>query len=48
MFLTLALCGGKCLASHPNHFIPKEIAPSINWIGGWVDPRASLNVMAKK
>jgi hypothetical protein len=29
----------------PGSFIPVERAPSTYWIGGWVGPRASLDVM---
>jgi len=34
--LTSALDEGEWSASHPGHFIPRERAPSIHWIGGWV------------
>jgi hypothetical protein len=37
IFLTSALTGGECSASRPGRF-----TPGIHWIGGWVDPRASL------
>jgi len=39
----LALGGGEWAASHL-----EERAPSTPWIGGWLDPRASLDVVAKK
>jgi hypothetical protein len=41
-FLTSALDGGEWSASRLCHF-----TPSTHWIGGWVGPRASLNVMKK-
>jgi len=34
--------------SHPGHFTPMETAPSTNWIGGWVGPRAGMFVVAKQ
>jgi hypothetical protein len=48
IFLTLALAGGEWSASHPSLFTPGEIAPGTHWIGGWVDPRASLDDMEKR
>jgi hypothetical protein len=30
-----------------SHFIPRERAPGTHWIGGWVDPRAVLDAVAK-
>jgi hypothetical protein len=30
------------------HFIPGESTPSTHWIGGWVDPRASLDTGARR
>jgi hypothetical protein len=46
--LTLALDGGEWSASHPGHFTPRKRAPGIHWIGGWVGPRAILDMMLKK
>jgi hypothetical protein len=43
IFLSLALAGGEWSASRPGRFIPGESAPSIHWIGGWLNPRASLD-----
>jgi hypothetical protein len=40
-FLTLALVGGEWSTSHPGRFIPGK--KGTHWIGGWVDPRASLD-----
>jgi len=32
-------------ASRPGRFTPRERAPSIQWIGGWVGPRAVLEAV---
>jgi hypothetical protein len=48
IFLTLALVGGEWSASRPGRFTPVEEAPGTHWIGGWVDPRASLNDLEKR
>jgi ribosome modulation factor len=45
--LTSALVGGKWSASRLCRFTPGERAPRSHWIGGWVDPRANLDDMAK-
>jgi hypothetical protein len=42
--LTLALDGGEWSALLPGHFTPRERALGTHWIGGWVDPRAFLEV----
>jgi hypothetical protein len=39
---------GEWSASHPGRFTPKERDPGTHWIGGWVGPRASLDVMSKR
>jgi len=36
------------LNSRSGSFIPGERVPDTNWIGGWVDPRASLNAMGRE
>jgi hypothetical protein len=41
--LTSGLVGGEWSASRPCRFIPVERSPGTHWIGGWVDPRASLD-----
>jgi hypothetical protein len=41
--LTSALVGGEWSVSCPDHFTPKERAPSTHRIGGWVGPRAGLD-----
>jgi hypothetical protein len=46
--LTSALAGGEWSVSCPGHFIPRERAPSTCWIGGWVGPRASLDMVVKR
>jgi hypothetical protein len=47
-FLTSALAGGECSASRPCRFTPGERASVTHWIGGWVGPRASLDVEKRK
>jgi hypothetical protein len=47
-FLTSTLDGGERSASRPGRFIPTERVPSTHWIGGWVGPRASLDVAGKR
>jgi hypothetical protein len=42
-FLTSALDGSECSASHPGRFTTKERAPGTHWIGGWVGLRAVLD-----
>jgi hypothetical protein len=41
--LTSALVEGEWSASGPGRLTLGERAPHIHWIGGWVDPRASLD-----
>jgi hypothetical protein len=48
LFLTLALVGGEWWASCTDHFTPGERVPSTHWIGGWMDPRASLDDVGKR
>jgi hypothetical protein len=43
IFLTSTLGGGERPASQTGHFTPAERAVGIHWIGGWMDPRASLD-----
>jgi hypothetical protein len=33
--------------SHPGYFTPRERAPGILWIGGWVNPRTGLKDIKK-
>jgi hypothetical protein len=46
--LILALDGGEWSASRPGRFNPSERAPGTHWIGGWVGPRAVLDVVVKR
>jgi hypothetical protein len=43
----IALDGGEWSASCPSHFTPSEGTPGTHWIGGWVGPRAILDVVVK-
>jgi hypothetical protein len=43
--LTSALDGDEWSVSRPGRFTPRERAPSTHWIGGWVGPRAVLDVV---
>jgi len=47
-FLTLALDEGECSVSCPSHFNLRERALGTHWIGGWVGPRASLDMAKRK
>jgi hypothetical protein len=47
IFLTSALAGGEWSASRPGRFTPGDRAPGTHWIGGWVDPRTSLDDLEK-
>jgi hypothetical protein len=46
--LTSALVGGEWSASRSCHFTSGERATGTHWIGGWVDPRASLDDVEKR
>jgi hypothetical protein len=46
--LTSALEGGEWSASRPGRFTPREGTPGTHWIGGWVGPRAVLDVVVKR
>jgi hypothetical protein len=48
IFLTSALVRGERSASRPGRFIPGERAHGTHWIGGWVDPTASLDDLEKR
>jgi hypothetical protein len=48
IFLTSALVGGEWSASRTGRFTSGERAPSIRWIGGWVDPRVGLDDTEKR
>jgi hypothetical protein len=47
-YLNLAVDGDEWSASRPDRFTPKERAPGIHWIGGWVGPRAVLYTVLKR
>jgi hypothetical protein len=47
IILNLALDGGDWSASCHCHFSAGEIAPVTHCTEGWVDPKASLDVMEK-
>jgi hypothetical protein len=46
IFLTSALVGRKWSTSRPGRITPGERAPGTYCIGGWVDLRAGLDVLA--
>jgi hypothetical protein len=46
--LTSALDGGEWSASRASCFTPREKAPGTHWIGGWVGPRAVLDLVVKR
>jgi hypothetical protein len=43
-----ALAGGECSVLRPCRFTPGERATGSRWIGGWVGPRAGLDVAEKR
>jgi hypothetical protein len=45
--LTSALTGDEWSASSPGRFTHGKRVPSTHCIGGWLDPRAGLNVVEK-
>jgi hypothetical protein len=47
-FLTSALDGGEWSASLPGRFISRGRSTGTHWIGGWVGPRAGLDVMLEE
>jgi hypothetical protein len=46
--LTSAVDGGEWSTSRPGRFTPRERAPGTHWVGGWVGPRAVLDVVVKR
>jgi hypothetical protein len=46
--LNSALDGDEWSASHSGRFTPRKGATGTHWIGGWVGPRAVLNVVVKR
>jgi hypothetical protein len=47
-FLTSALDGGEWSASRPGRLSPGERAPGTHWAGGWMGPRAGLDIMERE
>jgi hypothetical protein len=39
---------GEWSASCPSRFTPRERAPGVHWIGGWVGLRAGLDMVSKR
>jgi hypothetical protein len=48
LFLTSALVGDECSASHPGRFTRLERAPGTHWVGGWVGPRTRLDDVKRR
>jgi hypothetical protein len=48
IFLTSALARGEWSASRTCRYTLGEKSPGTHWIGGWVDPRASLDDVEKR
>jgi len=47
MYSALAIDGDKS-DSHSSHLTTKAKASANHWMGGWVCPRASLNMVAQR
>jgi hypothetical protein len=47
-FLDLTLVGGERSVPHPGRFTPWARARGAHWIGGWMDPRAGLDMKQRK
>jgi hypothetical protein len=47
-FFYLGTRWGEWSASCPGHFTPRERAPGIHWIGGWVGLRAGPDMVVKR
>jgi hypothetical protein len=47
-YLTSAPDGGEWSASRPGRFTPSEGEPGTNSVGGWVGPRAVLDMVMRK
>jgi hypothetical protein len=48
VFLNSALDGCEWSAARPDSFTPGERTAGAHFLGGWVDPRACLNAVAKR
>jgi hypothetical protein len=47
-FFTSALDGDEWLFSRPGCSYPRGKNPGTHWIGGWVSPKAGLDIVAKR
>jgi hypothetical protein len=47
-FLDLGSSCSERSALRPDRFTPEERVPGTHWIGGWVDPRASVDDVEKR
>jgi hypothetical protein len=47
-FVTLVLDRSEWSASRLGHFTSRETAPGTQSVGGWVDPRAGMDAVAKR
>jgi hypothetical protein len=48
VFLISAPAGDEWSASHLGRFTPGERSPCTHWIGGWFDPRTSVDNVERK
>jgi hypothetical protein len=47
-FLTSAIDGAEWSASCPSRFTSMEAVPGTHWIGGWVGPRAVVDIVSRE
>jgi hypothetical protein len=47
-FLTSALDRGERSVSGTCRVTPRESAPGVHWIGGWVGPRTGVDAVVKR
>jgi hypothetical protein len=47
-FLDLGTSWRWAVNSRPGRFTPRERAPGVHWIGGWLDPRAGVDDVEKR
>jgi hypothetical protein len=47
-FLAWVIDGCEWSASRPGYFTPGETASGTHWVGGWAEPRAGFEVVAKR
>jgi len=48
VFFALMLHGGEWSVSHPDHFTSGKRALDTHFVGSWVGPRASLDMVVKR